>query len=338
VAHSQLIHHLRKLIVSKVGSIVQLFGSSSFRWYRLILFVFLVSSVAVRLRPFHDQESAPDGGKKSKNAEKRGWNLQRGGGTDSLIQKGTARKKDGHTAFHFDHIFDEDTKTPLLYMSIARPMVKTVLSGRHGTIFAYGQTGSGKTFTMQGDGKAASGQAGIIQLVASDLFRFMRQGELAKRDYVTKVSYVEIYNEKIRDLLSDDTCGSTASHGTPTQNNKTGDELQEITIRATATGEVVLDCVQTEVTTVDEVLDLLISGNANRTVAATDMNRHSSRSHAIFRLTVESKEKKGLSPEAENEVRRISDFNLVDLAGSESVKMANTSGVRLREGAKINQR
>lgn len=298
-----------------------------------------VSSVAIRLRPFHDQESAPVGSQKRKTVDKRGWNLQRGGGADSLVQKGTARKKDGHTAFHFDHIFDEDTKTPLLYMSIARPMVKTVLSGRHGTIFAYGQTGSGKTFTMQGDGKAASGQAGIIQLVASDLFRFMKQGALAKRDYVTKVSYVEIYNEKIRDLLSDETCGSTASHGTPnTQNNKNGEELQEVTIRTTGTGEIVLDCVQTEVTTVDNVLDLLISGNANRVVAATDMNRHSSRSHAIFRLTVESKDRKGLSPEAENEVIRISDFNLVDLAGSESVKMANTSGVRLREGAKINQR
>lgn len=281
-----------------------------------------------------------DGVQKKKNTDKRGWNLQRGGGTDSLVQKGTARKKDGHTAFHFDHIFDEDTKTPVLYMTIARPMVKTVLSGRHGTIFAYGQTGAGKTFTMQGDGKAASGQAGIIQMVASDLFRFMKQGALANRDYNTKVSYVEIYNEKIRDLLSDATCGSTASHGTPNaQTNKNGgDELQEVTIRATSTGEIILNCVQTQVTTVDEVLDLLISGNANRIVAATDMNRHSSRSHAIFRLTVESKEKKGVSPEAENEVTRISDFNLVDLAGSESVRLGTTSGVRLREGAKINQR
>lgn len=312
-----------------------------------IIFVFcIVSSVAVRLRPLQDKELAPDGsGKKSKHGDKCAWNLQRGGGTDSLVQKGTARKKDGHTAFHFDHIFDQDTKTPLMYMSIARPMVKTVLSGRHGTIFAYGQTGSGKTFTMQGDGKAASGRAGIIQLVASDLFRFMKQGELAKRDYVTKVSYIEIYNEKIRDLLSDETCGSTASHGTPNSsfavspnNNKNGEELHEVTIRTTGTGAIVLDCLQTEVATVDDVLDLLISGNANRVVAATDMNRHSSRSHAIFRLTVESKDKKGISPEAENEVIRISDFNLVDLAGSESVKMANTSGVRLREGAKINQR
>jgi hypothetical protein len=198
---------------------------------------------------------------------------------------------------------------------------------------------------MQGDGKAASGQAGIIQLVASDLFRFMRQGAAMQRDFVVKVSYVEIYNEKIRDLLSEGGPGSTASHGTP--NNESKDlglggpsDAPEVTIQTTATGEVVMNCRQNVVSSVDEVLDLLISGNGYRMVAKTDMNQHSSRSHAIFRLTVESRAKTvGVSsPDDAGEIVRISDFNLVDLAGSESIKHANTSGARQREGAKINQR
>ena len=308
------------------------------------LLFFVYCPVAVRLKPILDQETARDPSKspqKSKPTDKRAWTLQKSGAMDTLVQKGAALKVEGKTVFHFDQVFDEDTKTPLLYKSIARPMVKTVLSGRHATIFAYGQTGSGKTFTMQGDGKAASGQAGIIQLVASDLFRTMRQGEMAKRVFTIKVSYVEVYNERIRDLLSDETCGSTASHGTPNSSlvpNKEPDP-NEVTIRTAANGEVYLNCVQIEVTSVERVLELLISGNANRVVAKTDVNQYSSRSHAIFRLTVESRENGGPSIDLDSEVVRMADFNLVDLAGSESVKVANTSvGVRQREGAKINQR
>jgi centromeric protein E len=210
--------------------------------------------------------------------------------------------------------------------------------GKHATLFAYGQTSGGKTFTMQGDGKRSGGQAGIIQLVASDIFRFMKQGESASREFVVKVSYIEIYNETIRDLLSDD-AGSTMSHGTG-DNGKTnhrGSHLEKVNIRATADGQVTVNCIQNEVSNVDEVLEYLIAGNGQRKVAKTDMNNHSSRSHAIFRLTVESKSKEDIE-NGRDEIVRVSDFNLVDLAGSESVKMSNTSGIRLREGAKINQR
>jgi kinesin family protein 11 len=287
----------------------------------------------VRLRPLlEDTEKAHT---KKRQTDKRAWNISKSGANDTLTQKGHARKREGQTVFHFDQVFDEDTQTPLLYKSMARQMVKSVLDGKHATIFAYGQTGSGKTWTMQGDGKKQSGQAGIIQLVVSDLFRFMRQGQAMKRNFTVKASYVEIYNERIRDLLSDDV-GSTASHGTPTSINPAPGNGPEkgVTIRATGTGEVVLNCIQTEVTSVDEALELLIAGNTQRVVAKTDMNSHSSRSHAIFRLTVESREKS----EAMSEVFRVSDFNLVDLAGSEGVKVSNTTGVRQREGAKINQR
>jgi hypothetical protein len=196
---------------------------------------------------------------------------------------------------------------------------------------------------MQGDGKAQSGQAGIIQLVASDLFRFMRQGGASKRMFLVKVSYFEIYNEKIRDLLSEDVGIAVSQRKSDKKGlNVSSDSLNAddtITIRTNANGEIVVNVIQNEVVNVDEVLELLIKGNAQRVVASTDMNTHSSRSHAIFRLTVESREV-GDDPVnlAAPEVVRVSDFNLVDLAGSESLKLANTSNLRQREGASINKR
>ena len=262
--------------------------------------------------------------------------MEHTGAMVTMTQKGTARKVEGKTMFHFDQVFDEESQTPLIYKSIARPMVQSVLDGKHATIFAYGQTGAGKTFTMQGEGKKGSGQAGIIQLVASDLFRFMRMGPRSNRDYVVKVSYIEIYNERIRDLLSDDV-GSTVSHGTPDSSNTPSASQPEVAVRTTGSGEVVIDCEQMEVNSVDEVLELLILGNTQRVVSKTDMNNHSSRSHAIFRLTIESSDKVDPANPVQ-EVLRVADFNLVDLAGSESVKYSNATHLRLREGGKINQR
>ncbi len=190
-----------------------------------------------------------------------------------------------------------------------------------------------KTYTMQGDGKAQSGQAGIVQLVVSDLFRFSRMGAQSSREFIIKVSYVEVYNERIRDLLADD-AGDNASQGTP-QATPVLVNVPDIQIRTGATGEVTMNCITKQVHTVEDVLELLIFGNSNRVVAKTDMNNHSSRSHAIFRLTVQSAEK-GLGMGAD--VVRIADFNLVDLAGSESAKLSSASGKRQKEGAKINQR
>lgn len=100
--------------------------------------------VYVRLKPPREDEKAPSTDKKKKpKVDKKAWNMQKTGALDTLIQKGTARKVEGRTVFHFDQVFDEDAQTPLLYKSIARSMVHTVLNGKHATIFAYGQTGSG---------------------------------------------------------------------------------------------------------------------------------------------------------------------------------------------------
>jgi len=195
---------------------------------------------------------------------------------------------------------------------------------------------------MQGDGKERSGQAGIIQLAAADLFRFMRQGEAAQREFLVKVSYFELYNEKIRDLLSDDTDSAASNGGLDKRNTSGSSNLEEdVKIRTNAEGEIVMNVIQNEVSNVDEVLELLVRGNHYRVVAATDMNTHSSRSHAVFRITVESRSKEdepNLFDTEIHDILRVADFNLVDLAGSESVKLTNTNTVaRQREGGKINK-
>jgi len=282
---------------------------------------------------FEDPER-PSKEHRKKNVDKTAWNTENVGPMVSLTQKGCAPKVEGRTSFHFDRVFDEDSPTALVYDSIASPMVSGVLDGKHATIFAYGQTGSGKTFTMQGEGKIGSGKAGIIQLVASDLFRLMGKGEALERDFQVKVSYFEIYNEKIRDLLLSDAeivPADTNGHG--------ANRSDQVQIRTNANGEIVVNVEQKNVDNAEEALQLLVQGNACRTVAATDMNSHSSRSHAVFRLTVESRCMNKQKP-VENqgtESLRVSDFNLVDLAGSESVKATNATGNRKREGATINQ-
>eukprot|EP00934_Nitzschia_sp_Nitz4_P004306 Nitzschia sp. Nitz4//scaffold57_size113557//37246//40205//NITZ4_003987-RA/size113557-augustus-gene-0.169-mRNA-1//1//CDS//3329554834//4296//frame0 len=293
--------------------------------------------VYVRLKPPPEEEaeSPEDKKKKPKVDYKKVWDVKKSGVVESLVQKGVARKVEGRSLFHFDQVFEEMAQTPLLYKCFARSMVHTVLNGKHATIFAYGQTGSGKTFTMQGDGRVQGGQAGIIQLIASDLFRFMRMGAQQSRDFTVKVSYIEVYNERLRDLLSDES-SDTASQGTPTGMPSTSNVVTgttpEVQIRTSGTGEIALTATTKVVHTSEEILELLLHGNGHRVVARTDMNQHSSRSHAIFRISVESSER-DVGPGAE--IVRVADFNLVDLAGSEKTTSSNAK--RRKEGAKINQ-
>mmetsp|Transcript_19587 Transcript_19587/g.40298 ORF Transcript_19587/g.40298 Transcript_19587/m.40298 type:complete len:778 (+) Transcript_19587:143-2476(+) len=287
--------------------------------------------VAVRLCPIWEGTKGSRKRALANTDNNKAWGVEFGGETASLIQKGLSRKVEGRTVFHFDRVFDEETQTPLVYHGLAKPMVPAVLNGKHATIFAYGQTGAGKTYTMQGGEKVESGEAGIIQLVVFDLFQ--RIWNDVKRKYQVKVSYFEIYNEQIRDLLAaDDGDNSSTSYSS---SNSRG-----ITVRTNERGEVVVNVRQREVHSVDEALEILSQGNALRTVAATDMNEHSSRSHSIFRLTVESRsaidEGEILDNASAGKVR-VSDLNLVDLAGSESLKATKTTGIRAREGATINK-
>jgi hypothetical protein len=140
----------------------------------------LFRPVAVRLRPLHEDTDKPTAEKRKKSTDKRAWNIEKVGAFDTLTQKGHARRVEGRTVFHFDQVFDEDTKTPLLYKSIARPMVHTVLNGKHATIFAYGQTGSGKFEYSNAVFSRARLCAGVRAKIELSLTRRQRNGDYIK--------------------------------------------------------------------------------------------------------------------------------------------------------------
>ena len=183
-------------------------------------------------------------------------------------------------------------------------------------MFCYGQTGSGKTYTMQGDDHCEQNNTGIIQMAAADLFDLIKKGS---RECTVRVSFIEIYNERIRDLLSD--CDEL----TVTEDQKSGNTVNAKT---------------TSVADANALQNLLQLGNKNRATAATKMNERSSRSHAIFRITVESRDSANDPTTVEGNrcrIVRISTLNLVDLAGSENRKLTKATGNRQREGGMINQ-
>jgi centromeric protein E len=236
-----------------------------------------------------------------------------------------AERVTGRTFFQFDQTFAEDVATRQVYDQMAKGIVTSVCTGLNGTIFAYGQTSSGKTHTMQGSGTiqegATGGGGGIVHLAASDIFRHVQSQ--ADRIFLVRVSFLEIYNEDVRDLLTDD--------------NKT------LQIREDPRRGVFVQSQEEIVTDFQSLLTILFKGDKSRHVSSTAMNERSSRSHTIFRITIESR-KKSEAQGAENEDPNedgavlISTLNLVDLAGSESVRHTGATGDRQKEGGMINQR
>ncbi|KAJ1921102.1 hypothetical protein H4219_000961 [Mycoemilia scoparia] len=223
--------------------------------------------------------------------------------------------------FTFDHVGDTDCPQEAVFESVGRRVVSRCLEGYNGTIFAYGQTGSGKTYTMQGPAGLFGGQddphRGLIPRCFEYLFDLIAEKEMesnGKVQYLCKASYMEIYNENIYDLLD-----STTRVCPLREDIKKGVFVDGIT------EETVADPL--------EAYDVFRRGANNRHVSATAMNRESSRSHSVLMLVIQSLTSvdTGLT-----EIRE-SRFNLVDLAGSERQKMANTTGIRLKEAANINK-
>ncbi|WFD35465.1 hypothetical protein MCUN1_002319 [Malassezia cuniculi] len=210
--------------------------------------------------------------------------------------------------FRFDAVHTGSSNAEV-YTSLARPLVQSVLGGYDAMIFAYGQTASGKTFTLSGDEDGL--EPGIIVRAVSDVFQGIRQGSTA-REYLVRVSYLEIWNEVVRDLLD------------PANTPQVRDDR-----RRGPNAVLVAPLHEAVVTTPSAVYALLERGEENRHVGATDWNERSSRSHTCFRITVESRER-GASRHV-----RIGELSLVDLAGSERHTMQGA--LRRTEGANINR-
>ena len=231
----------------------------------------------------------------------------------------------GRTFFTFDRTFGEDSSTGHVYNETAKGIVDSVVNGLNGTIFAYGQTSSGKTFTMQGTGSIEEGHpdggGGIVHMATKDIFSHIEN--TPSRMFLVRASFLEIYNEEVRDLLNDNSV---------------------LAIREDPRRGVFVNAQEEVVTDFEGLLGILFSGEKNRAVAATGMNERSSRSHTIFRITIESRQKSEDDSDKENNdddgegAVRVSTLNLVDLAGSESVRHTGATGERQKEGAKINQR
>ncbi|XP_059428095.1 kinesin-like protein KIN-7K, chloroplastic [Corylus avellana] len=210
-------------------------------------------------------------------------------------------------AYAYDRVFGPTTTTRHVYDVAAQHVVSGSMEGINGTIFAYGVTSSGKTHTMHGDQRSP----GIIPLAVKDAFSIIQ--ETPNREFLLRVSYLEIYNEVINDLL-----------------NPAGQNLR---IREDAQGVFVEGIKEEVVLSPAHALSLIAAGEEHRHVGSTNFNLLSSRSHTIFTLTIES------SPCGENsegEAVSLSQLNLIDLAGSESSK-AETTGVRRKEGSYINK-
>uniref|UniRef100_A0A0A0LIU9 Kinesin motor domain-containing protein n=1 Tax=Cucumis sativus TaxID=3659 RepID=A0A0A0LIU9_CUCSA len=225
------------------------------------------------------------------------------------------------TKFTFDHVACETVDQEILFRMAGLPMVENCLSGYNSCMFAYGQTGSGKTHTMLGEiddlEVKPSPHRGITPRIFEFLFARIHAEEEIRRDeklkYNCKCSFLEIYNEQITDLLD------------PSSTNLL---LREDVKK----GVYVENLSEFEVRTVSDILRLLTQGSSNRKVAATNMNRESSRSHSVFTCVIESKWEKESSTNL-----RFSRLNLVDLAGSERQKTSGAEGERLREAANINK-
>nr|XP_002713252.3 kinesin-like protein KIF15 isoform X2 [Oryctolagus cuniculus] len=221
--------------------------------------------------------------------------------------------------FTFDHVADVDTTQESVFSAVAKSIVESCMSGYNGTIFAYGQTGSGKTFTMMGPSESdnfSHNLRGVIPRSFEYLFSLIdREKEKAGagKSFLCKCSFIEIYNEQIYDLLDSASAGLY---------------LREHIKK----GVFVVGAVEQVVTSAAEAYQVLSGGWRNRRVASTSMNRESSRSHAVFTITVESMEK---SNETVN--IRTSLLNLVDLAGSERQKDTHAEGMRLKEAGNINR-
>ncbi|XP_051752741.1 kinesin-like protein KIF1A isoform X17 [Ctenopharyngodon idella] len=266
--------------------------------------------VAVRVRPFNSREMS----KESKCI------IQMSGNTTTIINPKAPKE---NKSFNFDYSYWSHTSPEdinyasqlQVYRDIGEEMLLHAFEGYNVCIFAYGQTGAGKSYTMMG--KQEKDQEGIIPLLCEDLFTKINDKNTDNNlSYSVEVSYMEIYCERVRDLLNPKNKGNLRVREHP------------------LLGPYVEDLSKLAVTSYNDIQDLMDSGNKARTVAATNMNETSSRSHAVFNIIFTQKRH---DSETENTSEKVSKISLVDLAGSERADSTGAKGTRLKEGANINK-
>lgn len=229
--------------------------------------------------------------------------------------------------FTFDFVFGKNSTQEEVYTVCIKPLLVSLTEGYNATVFAYGQTGSGKTYTI-GGGHIASvseDEKGIIPRAIQELFQHISENH--NIDFRVKVSYIEVYKEELRDLLELET------------------SVKDLHIREDEKGNtVIVGAKEFQVECADEVISLLESGNAARHTGTTQMNEHSSRSHAIFTISIcqkqsaESQKNSDVPQDSSwKSVQMIaSKFHFVDLAGSERVTKTGNTGERFKESIQIN--
>ncbi|KAJ7063348.1 P-loop containing nucleoside triphosphate hydrolase protein [Mycena amicta] len=237
--------------------------------------------------------------------------------------------------YPFDVVFGPEADQALIYHEVVAPMLDEVVMGYNCTLFAYGQTGTGKTYTMQGDLVPTplgnpSANAGIIPRV---LFRLFHHLDSSVADYSVKVSFVELYNEELRDLLATELAAPSGSIQPMGHSSQRAPEGLKIFDDASKHGVVIQGLEEIPVKDSADALALLVKGSERRQIAATKFNDHSSRSHSVFSITVHTKE----ASHAGEDLLRIGKLNLVDLAGSENIGRSGAENKRAREAGMINQ-
>ncbi|XP_053256879.1 kinesin-like protein KIF1B isoform X3 [Podarcis raffonei] len=266
--------------------------------------------VAVRVRPFNSRETS----KESKCI------IQMQGNSTSILNP--KNPKEAPKSFSFDYSYWSHTSPDdpcfasqnRVYNDIGKEMLLHAFEGYNVCIFAYGQTGAGKSYTMMG--KQEENQAGIIPQLCEELFEKINDNSNEEISYSVEVSYMEIYCERVRDLLNPKNKGNLRVREHP------------------LLGPYVEDLSKLAVTSYTDIADLMDAGNKARTVAATNMNETSSRSHAVFTIVFTQK-KHDLETDLSTE--KVSKISLVDLAGSERADSTGAKGTRLKEGANINK-
>ncbi|XP_028942697.1 kinesin-like protein KIF19, partial [Antrostomus carolinensis] len=263
-------------------------------------------TVALRIRPINEAEVEEGAALIARRVgEQRVVLMDPSEDPDDILRANRSREK----TFVFDMVFDQRATQEEVYVSTTKNLIGGVISGYNATIFAYGPTGAGKTYTMLG----TDSEPGIYIRTLDDLFKAL-EATTEEMDYRVSMSYLEIYNEVIRDLLNP--------------------SLGFLDLREDPRGSIqIAGITEVSTTNAQEIMQLLTKGNKERTQEPTAANKTSSRSHAVLQVTVTQKSRRKVMGE---EVR-IGKLFMVDLAGSERAAQTQNRGQRMKEGAHINR-